>query len=129
MDQIANMLTHIRNSGVVGKPSVQIPYSKMKYEIAKLLSKKGYVGSVDTTGKKIRKIISIELLYTKEGMPKIQGTQRVSKSSGRVYRGASSLFPVKYGYGTAVITTTKGILTDKEARKEKIGGEVLFNIW
>ena len=128
MDQIANMLTHIQNTGLVGKPSVQVSYSKLKYAIALVLAKAGYIKSATILGKKVRKLIVIELSYVGT-TPRIHGAKRVSKLSQRTYKGFRELSSVRQGYGTSVLSTPKGILTDKEARAEKVGGEVLFQIW
>lgn len=122
------MLTHIQNSSTVGKPSVQVPYSKLKHAIALVLAKAGYVKSATVVGKKVRKIIVIELAYV--GMvPRVHGAKRMSKLSQRAYKGFRELTPVKQGYGISVLSTPKGVLSDKEARAEKVGGEVLFQIW
>ncbi|MBI2046337.1 MAG: 30S ribosomal protein S8 [Parcubacteria group bacterium] len=128
MDQIANMLTHIQNAGLVGKPSVQVSYSKLKYAIALALAKAGYIKSADILGKKARKLIVIELAYVGTS-PRIHGAKRVSKLSQRAYKGFRELSSVRQGYGMSVLSTPKGILSDKEARAEKVGGEVLFQIW
>lgn len=128
MDQIANMLTHIQNASAVGKPSVQIPYSKLKHAIAQVLAKTGYVKSATVVGKKVRKIIMIELAYVGTA-PRVHGAKRMSKLSQRAYKGFRELTPVKQGYGISVLSTPKGVLSDKEARAEKVGGEVLFQIW
>ncbi|MBI5005363.1 MAG: 30S ribosomal protein S8 [Candidatus Lloydbacteria bacterium] len=128
MDQIANMLTHIQNAGLVGKPSVQVSYSKLKYAIALVLAKAGYIKSAAVLGKKARKLIVIELAYIGTA-PRIHGAKRVSKLSQRAYKGFRELSSVRQGYGMSVLSTPKGILSDKEARTEKVGGEVLFQIW
>jgi small subunit ribosomal protein S8 len=128
MDQIANMLTHIRNVGAVGKPSAQISYSKLKYAVALALAKAGYIKSVAVVGKKVRKVIEIELAYV-ENTHRINGARRVSKSSQRTYTGFRGLSPFKQGYGISVLSTPKGVMTDKEARAKKVGGEVLFQMW
>lgn len=128
MDQIANMLTHIQNSSAVGKSSVQVPYSKLKHSIVLVLAKAGYVKSATVVGKKVRKTIVIELAYVGTA-PRVHGARRMSKLSQRAYKGFRELTPVKQGYGISVLSTPKGVLSDKEARAEKVGGEVLFQIW
>ena len=127
-DPIADFLTHIRNASAVNKPEVAISYSKMKEEIANVLVKEGYLKSVAKKGKKINKTLEVGLAYGDFG-PKVTGIERVSKLSKRVYKGARDLKSVKQGHGVAVITTSKGLMTDAEARRQKIGGEVLFKIW
>lgn len=127
-DSISDMIIRIKNARDAQKDSLVIPYSKMKYAIANLLQKEGYIKSVAKKGKKITKFIELGLIY-ENGSPKISGVQRVSKFSKRVYQGAKDLKPVKHGYGMLVLTTSKGILTYSEAKKENVGGEVLFKIW
>lgn len=129
MDQIADMITRIKNAGDVHKESLVFPYSKIKFEIASVLQKEGYLKSVAKKGKKVTKFIEAELSYQDDGAPKVQGVQRVSKLSKRIYQKSKDLRSVKYGTGLLVLTTPKGIMTNKEAKKEKVGGEVLFKIW
>jgi small subunit ribosomal protein S8 len=129
MDQIADMITRIKNAGDVKKESLVFPYSKIKFEIASVLQKEGYLKSVAKKGKKITKFIEAELNYEADGSPKVRGVQRVSKLSKRIYQKSKELRPVKYGTGLTILTTPKGILTNREAKKEKVGGEVLFKIW
>jgi small subunit ribosomal protein S8 len=127
MDTIANMLTAITNGGLVKKTTVTVPASKMKMAILDLLKKEGYIKTYHVTGEQ-KPTIEIVLEYVK-GMPRIHGATRVSRLSKRVYTGVKDITPVKYGHGIAVLSTPKGILTDKEARKELVGGELLFTIW
>ncbi len=129
MDHIADMITRIKNAGDVKKESLVFPYSKIKFEIATVLQQEGYLKSVSKKGKKITKFIEAELAYQPDGSPRIQGVQRISKLSKRVYQKAKEIYPVKYGTGTLILTTPKGILTGREAKKEKVGGETLFKIW
>lgn len=128
-DPIADMIVRIQNASAVRKSTVLVPYSKMKLSIAELLEKEGFVKSVAKKGKKVAKSIEIGLVYGEDGEPRVSGVQRVSKFSKRVYMGSKKLYPVKSGYGLMVLTTPKGILSDKEARKENVGGEALFKIW
>lgn len=127
MDQIANMLTAITNGGRVKKTTVIIPSSKMKVAILELLKKEGYIKTYHVT-EGVKPTVEIVLEYTKDS-PRIGGTARVSKQSKRVYMGVKDIRPIKYGHGMAVLSTPKGILSDKESRKEMVGGEVLFTIW
>ncbi len=129
MDQIADMITRIKNAGDVKKESLVFPYSKIKFEIASVLQKEGFLKSVAKKGKKVTKFIEAELNYEADGSPKVRGVERVSKLSKRIYQKSKELRPVKYGTGLTILTTPKGILTNKEAKKEKVGGEVLFKIW
>jgi small subunit ribosomal protein S8 len=127
MDQIANMLIAIKNAGLVKKATVTIPSSKMKVAILELLKKEGYVKTFHVKGD-VKPTIEVVLEYKKD-TPRVQGVTRVSKQSKRVYTGVKDITPVKYGHGMAVLSTPKGILSDKEARKELVGGEILFTIW
>lgn len=127
-DPIADMITRMKNAGNAGNQTVLVPYSKLKMSIAELLEKEGYVKSVAKKGKKIAKTIEIALIY-EDGKPRVQGAERVSKFSKRVYQKAKGIRPVKNGYGLLVLTTPKGIISDKDAREQNVGGEALFKIW
>lgn len=127
MDPIANMLVTLKNGGEVAKTSVSFPYSKVKSAILDLLQKEGYVKSIQKKGKKNR-FLEVELAYVGKE-PRIHDVQRISKFSRRIYSGAKNLKPHKEGFGITVLTTPKGIVTDKEAKKLNVGGEVLFKIW
>lgn len=123
------MLIRIKNAQAVRKEAVDIPHSKLKAEILGLLEKEGYVGATQKKGKKVKKFLNVVLLYGKDGKGRMNGVERISKQSRRVYIGAADIRPVLQGQGLAVISTSKGLLTGKEAKKQKIGGEVLFKIW
>jgi len=128
MDPIANMLIMIKNASLANKEVVIFPYSKLKFAIAECLAKEGYVKSVS---KKVRKdipVIEVELVYTDKA-PKITEVERISKHSKRVYMGMNDIHTVKGGAGLLVLSTPKGILSGKNARKEQVGGEALFRIW
>jgi len=129
MDHIADMITRIKNAGDVGKESLVFPYSKIKFDICLVLEKEGYLKSVVKKGKKVAKFIEAELVYETDGSPKVQGVERMSKLSRRMYKKAKDLRPVKSGTALLILTTPKGIVTNKEAKKENVGGEVLFKIW
>jgi small subunit ribosomal protein S8 len=122
------MLTIIRNGLLVKKEVVFIPFSKLKFEIAKILEKNGFVEKVEKKGSKKKKTIEIKLKY-ENGLPAISGLKKISKPGQRIYLPYKKIKKVKGGYGIAIISTSKGILTDKEARKLKVGGEVLCEIW
>ena len=128
-DPIADMLTRIRNAQAVKKETVVFPYSKIKWEILNVLSKNGYIKGLDKTNKKNKKFVEIILKYDEEGTPKISELKRVSKPSRRVYVHAKDIWFFKKGLGIKVISTPKGILSDKEAKKLNVGGEVLLEIW
>jgi len=128
MDPISDILTAIRNAQAAKKVEVEIPLSNLKYEIAKILERKGFVAKVEKKGKKMKKMVEITLKYSNK-IPAISGLKKISKPGQRIYKKAKELRPVKGGYGIAIISTSKGLMTDKEARKQKLGGEVLCEIW
>jgi small subunit ribosomal protein S8 len=128
-DPIADMLTRIRNAQAVKKETVVFPYSKIKWEILNVLSKNDYIKGLDKTNKKNKKFIEIILKYDEEKAPKISELKRVSKPSRRVYVHAKDIWFFKKGLGIKVLSTPKGILSDKEAKKLNVGGEVLLEIW
>lgn len=127
-DPISDFITHIRNASAVGKESVVISYSKIKEEIANVLEKQGYITSVAKKGKKINKSLEIGLAYDEYGA-RIKGLERISKLSKRIYKGVHDLKPEKQGHGMVILTTPKGIMTDFQARKAQVGGELLFKVW
>lgn len=127
MDTIANMLVAIKNAGLVNKTNLNVPSSKMKIAILELLKKEGYIKTYKVEGE-IKPTINIVLEYRGK-TPRITDIKRVSKPSKRIYTGVKEINPVKYGFGIAVLSTPKGIMTEKAARKEMVGGEVLFKIW
>lgn len=128
MDQIANMVNMIKNGSRASHEFVTVSYSKLKFAIAQCLVKEGYLVSVNKKTKKGYPVLELGLAYA-DGLPKVNEVERVSKSSRRIYKGVKSIRPIRNGYGLMVLSTPKGILTDKEARKEMVGGEVLFKIW
>lgn len=132
MDKIANLIIALKNASAVGKEKVFLPYSRMTVEIAELLKKEGYVKAVKVQAKDenpASKYVELVVAYDESGKPKVREVERVSKSSKRVYAGVSDIKPFRQGKGLRVMTTPKGILTDKEAKKEHVGGEVLFTIF
>ena len=128
-DPISDLIIRIKNAGAAGKACVSVPFSKFKYAVSQALSKAGFVGDVSKSGKGVHKTITIELMYTSNGAPRISDVKRISKPGRRLYKGVKHIFPVKYGKGAAFFSTPKGILTDSQARKQRVGGEELFRIW
>ena len=128
-DPIADMLTRIRNAQSAKHDVVVLPASNTKKAIAKILLAEGYVKSVDFIDDGPQGSIKIVLKYVNGKQPVIAGLKRISKPGLRVYAKAEELPKVLGGLGTAIISTSKGLMTDKEARKEMIGGEVLAYIW
>ena len=128
VDPITDMLNRIRNAQDVLHPKVEIPFSILKYEIARTLERKGFIEKPVKSGKKEKKIIEIALKY-EDKMPVIQGLKRISKPGQRIYFQAKKIRKVRGGYGIAVVSTSKGIMTGQEARRQKLGGEILCEIW
>ena len=123
-DPIADMLVRIRNAAAVGKPTVKMPSSKTKVAIANVLRDEGYIGELRVTENGAKAELEIVLKYY-EGKPVIETLKRVSRSGLRHYRGKDALPKVLGGLGVAIISTSKGIMTDARARQEGVGGEVL----
>lgn len=129
-DPIADMLTRIRNGLCAGKDTVVIPASKMKVEIAKILKAEGYINNYKVEGEAAKdKTISIELKYGPDGQKVISGLKRISKPGLKVYAKADALPRVLNGLGVAIISTSKGLMADRDARKAGLGGEVVAYVW
>lgn len=128
MDPIADMLTRIRNANAVGRETLSIPFSDLKNAIAELLTREGWVAGVAKAGKKTKRRLEITLKYN-SGRPVISGIRRISTQAKRVYAGWRELRPVRQGYGIAILSTPRGLLTNTEARKMKVGGEILLEVW
>lgn len=130
-DPIADMLTRIRNANMVKHSEVKIPSSNLKLELAKLLKSEGYIVdfSVDADENSKFKMIKVVLKYDNEGSPVISNLKRISKPGLRVYQKAVNIPKVFDGLGIAIVSTSKGLLTDRKARKENVGGEVLCCVW
>ena len=128
-DPIADMLTRIRNANIVSHEDVEMPSSKLKVELAKVLKDEGYI--TDYTEKEVGKfkVLSIVLKYDEANKPVISNLKRVSKTGLRVYSKAKDLPQVFGGLGVAIISTSKGLMTDRKARKENLGGEVICYVW
>ena len=127
-DPIADMLTRIRNAQAVKHKTVDIPYSKIKYAIAKILEEEGFIEKAETKFKKPRKVIRITLKY-QNGEPAISGLKRVSKPGRRVYLSAKELKVPKSGYGIGIVSTSQGLMTTLEAKKRRLGGELICEVW
>lgn len=128
-DPIADMLTRIRNANSAKHKTVDVPNSKMKTAIAEILFKEGYIKSFELINNENQGIIRITLKYDEKGARVIDGIKRISKPGLRVYAGKEELPKVLNGLGIAIISTSKGLKTDKEAREAGMGGEVLAYVW
>jgi len=129
MDPIADFLTRIRNACMARFERVDIPSSKTKMRIAQLLKEEGYIKNYKLIKDKRQGTLRLYLKYDAENVPVIGGIERISKPSCRVYVRHDKIPYVLKGYGTAILSTSKGILSDREARKQRIGGELLCRVW
>jgi len=128
-DPIADMLTRMRNGIIASFDSVDVPSSKLKINIAKILKSEGFIKNYKVIADKKQGLIRIFLKYDENGEPVIGGLKRVSRSSGRVYAKKDKVPMVLNGFGINVLSTSKGVMTDKQARKLGIGGEILCSVW
>ena len=128
-DPIADMLTRIRNANTVGHPTVEMPSSKLQVQLAKLLKEEGYITDYEVKEVGKFKVLSITLKYDAKNKPIITKLERISKPGLRNYSKAKNLPKVLGGMGIAVVSTSKGLLTDRKARKENLGGEVLCYVY
>lgn len=127
-DSVSNFIISIKNAGRAGRDRFTMPYSTQINNLAELLVKHGYLRSVEVNGKDAVKELVVTLALG-GGVPKVEDVKRISKPSRRVYISADKIRPVRSGRGVVVLSTTKGVLTGKEAKAAKLGGEVMFEIW
>lgn len=128
-DPIADLLTRIRNGIQRQHEFVEVPASRIKLEIARVLKQKGFIRDVKVREGKPVELLRIELRYLDDGQNVINGLQRISRPGRRVYVGKDGIPLVKGGIGVAILSTSKGIMTDQESRRQKIGGELLCKVW
>jgi small subunit ribosomal protein S8 len=128
-DPIADLLTRIRNGILSRKSTVDVPASKMKLRIAEILREEGFVNSVTESKEGPQGVLSLTLRWDGQHRSAISGLRRVSKPGQRRYVGAEALPKVRGGMGTAIVSTSRGIMTDRQARKEGVGGEVICEVW
>jgi small subunit ribosomal protein S8 len=128
-DPIADMLTRIRNAVAARKASVDVPWSRLKQEIARVLAAEGYLEEVTVVEDGARRVLRIGLRYDARRRPAIGGLKRVSRPSLRVYVGVGEIPAVRKGLGVSVLSTPKGVLADREARRARVGGELLCMVW
>ncbi len=127
-DPITDMLNRIRNAQDVFQAKTDVPFSNLKYEIAKILEKRNFIGKIEKKGKKSKKFIEINLKY-KDKSPAISGLKRISKPGQRNYIQAKNIKKIRGGYGMYIISTPKGLMTDQEAKRQGLGGEILCEVW
>ena len=128
-DPIADMLTCIRNASRAGLPATEMGHSRLKAEVARILKKEGYIADVATAERDGKKVLRVTLKYDYNEKPIIQQLRRVSRPGLRRYVGAAEIPRVRGGMGTAVLSTSRGVMTDREARAARVGGEVLCQVW
>lgn len=128
MDPISNMIIMMKNASLAGKETVLFPHSKVKNAILACLKKEGYVSDFSKKVKKDGAMLEVKLIYL-NGKPKITEVERISKQSRRIYFGMKNIHSVRNGSGILVLSTPKGILSGRDARREQVGGEALFKIW
>lgn len=133
VDPISDMLTRIRNAIQAGHPETVVPFSKFKKKMAEIMKKRGFIENVSENSEGQRKFLKIGLKYSRDEKGNknsyIQGLRRVSRQGQRIYVGKSDIPIVKSGYGFAIISTSKGLMTNSEAKKAGLGGEIICEIW
>jgi small subunit ribosomal protein S8 len=127
-DPIGDFIVRLKNASDVGLPHVVVSYSKLKHQVAIVLAASGFLGTVEKEGKDPKSVLTVHLVY-KEGKPKITGVKRISKPGRRMYASVSEINPVKYGKGILVLSTPKGVMTGGQAKKDKVGGETMFEMF
>lgn len=127
-DPIADLLTRIRNVNRLGRRKVNVPYSRLKEHVLEAIQREGYIEKFTVAGEGARKSLEVTLKYGPGGLPVIHEIERISRPGRRVYQGIDELKPILRGMGIQVLSTPKGILTDREARGQRLGGEVLLRL-
>lgn len=128
-DPIADLLIRLKNGSQRRHETISVPASKLKRAILEILRKEGYVDSVEDGAEDGHPVLKVQLRYVGEGEPMITGLQRISKPGRRVYVGSKEIERVRNGIGMSILSTSKGIMTDQESRRNKLGGEVLCSVW
>ena len=128
-DPVADMLTRIRNANMALHPETTMPSSKLKEEIARILSEEGFIDGWKTQDAEVGVELVVTMRYDSDRKPVLQGIERVSKPGRRVYKGAMDVARVRGGIGVSVMSTSSGVMTDRDARRRNVGGEVLFKVW
>jgi small subunit ribosomal protein S8 len=128
-DPIADMLTRIRNANTALHPETTMPSSKLKEQVARILSEEGFIDGYRIEDARVGKELTVRLRYGNDRQPILTGIKRISKPGLRVYSGASDVVRVRGGIGIAIVSTSDGVMTDREARRRNVGGEVLCEVW
>lgn len=129
MDTISNLIIKIKNAGNAHHESVTVPHTSLKAAICKVLKQEGFIKDSEEKMEKGRKMLVIALFKDESRVPKIKGVERISKPSKRIYKKAAEIRSVKNGYGALILSTSHGVMTGRDAKKAKLGGEALFTIW
>ncbi len=128
-DPIADMLTRVRNAIAARHPKVDVPASKLKTEIARILKEEGYIANFKVAEEGVKKVIKIYLKYASDNSPVVTGIQRISRPGCRTYVGKSQIPRVQGGLGISILTTPAGVMTGRTAHKQGVGGELLCRVW
>ena len=128
-DPLADLLTRIRNANLMRHEQVTIPYSKLKEAVVKILVQEAFVRSYEVVGEKTKKSLAVSLKYSASGEPTITMLRKMSRPGRRLFSGCEEMKPYRDGMGLKIISTSKGVLSDNEARKLKVGGEILVEVW
>jgi small subunit ribosomal protein S8 len=128
-DPITDLLNRLRNAMTAGHERVDIPASRVKENVLRVLAEEGYIGSYRRVEEKGRQRLRVSLKYDSEGEPIVNGLERVSRPGRRVYSGAAEIPQVLDGLGMSIVSTSKGIVTGRQAREQRLGGEILCNVW
>lgn len=128
-DPIADMLTRIRNALLMKHEQVTVPYSRMKEAVLKIIAETGFIKGYEVLGESIRKQLVVQLKYAGDGKGVIANLKRVSKPSRRIFSAYEDLKPYRRGFGVQILSTSRGVLSDEEARRQKVGGEIIMEIW
>ena len=129
IDPIADLLSRVRNAHLAKHDRLDLPTSKLKVEVCRLLKEEGLIKNFRLVDGEPRNVLRIFLRYTDEGVPAIRHLRRISRPGRRVYRGADDIPPVLNGLGVGIVSTSQGLLTDKQARERRLGGELLCELW
>jgi len=128
-DPISDLLTRIRNAHLAKHDRLDVPTSKLKQEVCRLLQDEGFIRNFRVIEAETRSTLRIFLRYSPEGTPAINSLERVSKPGRRIYRGADDIQPVRNGLGVGILSTSQGLLSDRQARERRVGGELLCEVW
>jgi small subunit ribosomal protein S8 len=128
-DPIGDLLIRLKNGSQRRHETITVPASKLKRSILQILKNEGYVDAVEDGTQEGHPVLKVQLRYVEEGQPMITGLQRISKPGRRVYVGSKDIERVRNGIGMSILSTSKGIMTDQESRRNKLGGEVLCSVW